>query len=105
MPLPALERLYAPNALPSSEIEIDSDVLSPIGITRGSTIEYFAFEERFMDRFCHFTIKATRREAIARICFDCQPVRIKHRGEVYSLEDVEIHGVFVIKPKLRLVKT
>jgi hypothetical protein len=104
MPVPAVKRLLAPDALPSSEIEVDTDCLSPIGIRRGSTIEYFEFEERFKERFFHIRIKRTDEEAVTRICFTCQPVKVMHEGVHLSLEDIDILGVFVEKPKLRLLK-
>jgi hypothetical protein len=104
MALPALKRLYAPDALPSSEVEVDTDCLAPIGIKRGSTVEYFEFEERFKERFFHIRIKESGEEAVTRICFDCQPVRVRHEDVEFSLEEIQILGVVVQKPKLRLLK-
>jgi hypothetical protein len=103
MPLSALKRVITPDGIPSTEIEINSDILSEIGIKRGSTIDYIPFDERFKKWFYHIKIKHTEDEYIANICFHQQPVVVRCEDNEYDLSEIEILAVIIEKPKLRLI--
>lgn len=103
MPLPAM-RLFTPNGLPSTEIEIDNDALAPIGIKRGSTIDYIPFDPRYSNFFYHIKIKDFEdKDFLVDKTFIVYN-RAKYQGKIYELDEIRILAVIVEKPNLRLVK-
>jgi hypothetical protein len=101
MPLTA-KRVFTPSGLPSTEVEINSDILSEFGIKRGSTIDYITFDDRYHNFIYHFRIKGMDGEFLADKKLIVLGIEIDDRK--YSFTDLDILGVIVVKPKLRLVK-
>jgi hypothetical protein len=101
MPLTA-KRVFTPNGLPTTEIDINDDSLSEFGIKRGSTIDYLPFDNRYINFLYHFRIEGIDGEFAADKKLIVLGIEIDDRK--YSFTDLDILGVIVVKPKLRLVK-
>jgi hypothetical protein len=102
MPQSSAKRLFVPSGLPSSEIEIDSDILSEFGIKRGSTVDYIPYNDRYTNFIYQFKVEGIDAEFYSDKSVIAFGAWIE--GRHYTFPDLDILAVIVVKPKLRLVK-